>query len=136
ELGMISGLIRTVRWQRDIDNVNLLTLTVSDPRPSSEDLVQSVVTLYDHQFVNNNANKINVEYILQDGVFLSNRLIDSTEVNNYLNSKFSNPSAQMKSLGKSHRPLKLSISAPGLLNTLEFVNDPVWSEPLGDYDIE
>ncbi|KFY28180.1 hypothetical protein V491_00592, partial [Pseudogymnoascus sp. VKM F-3775] len=69
---MITGLTRTVRWERDIDEVNLVTLSVCEPRPGVNDLVSSIGRLYSQQFISTlTADKINGEYMLRSASFFS-----------------------------------------------------------------
>lgn len=137
ELNMIAGLIRAVRWERDLEGPNLVTLAISDPRPSQGIMVQAILDTFDHQYAKSNTDKDNGEYVFQDGVFFTNRLVDATEMNDYLTAKVSKPTAQMVPLGKAEaeRPLRLT-TAPGMLNKLQFETDPVWFEPLGELDVE
>lgn len=138
EYGMITGLLRTVRWERDVDGVNMVTLAIANALLSQGPTLQAIIDLFKHQFIDAKERNANAEYLLQDGIFFTNRLVDSTEVNDYLNSKFLTPAAQALPLGKvqAERPLKLTTSAPGMLNKLEFVTDSVWYEPLGEHEVE
>ncbi|WEW58678.1 hypothetical protein PRK78_004146 [Emydomyces testavorans] len=138
ELNMIAGVIRTVRWERDLEKPNLITLSISDPRPSQAAILQVILDIFEHQFVKANESKENAEYLLKNGVISTNRLVDATEMNDYLTAKVSKPIAQMLSLGKAEaeRPLRLTTGAPGMLNKLQFETDPVWYETLGDFDVE
>jgi SAM-dependent methyltransferase len=134
---MASGLVRTVRWERDIDEVNLITLSVSDPLPSAESLAKSLAKLYQQQFVEHlSPEKMNGEFLLKDEVFMSGRLVDALESNNYLLSKSTRPAPILQRLGDAGRPVKLATAAPGLLNKLEFVTDPIYYLPIGDTEVE
>ncbi|KAH6699034.1 iterative type I polyketide synthase [Leptodontidium sp. MPI-SDFR-AT-0119] len=137
EFGIITGLARTVRWERDIDEVNLVTLSISEPRPQTADLIQSIAKLYQQQFVDPlPLEKINGEYMLKDGFFHSARLIDAPAANGYLASKFSRPKPVMAPLGTAGRPVKLATASPGLLNMLEFVTDEIYDQPLAATQVE
>ena len=137
EFGMSIGLTRTVRWERDVDEANLLTLSISDPRPNHTDLVQSIAKLYQQQFIYQlPIEKINGEYMLNDGIFLTARLVDAPLANQYLSSKFSRPKPIMAPLGSAGRPVKLATASPGLLNMLEFVTDEIYDQPLAPTQVE
>ncbi|KAL3426455.1 beta-ketoacyl synthase domain-containing protein [Phlyctema vagabunda] len=137
ELNMISGLIRTVRWERDIDAANLITLSISSPAPPTSEIIQFISKLYVQQFVSHLLeNKINGEFMLQNGQFLSGRLVSSDDANTYLASKFSRPTPVIQRLGDAGRPVKLATSSPGLLNKLEFITDPIYNEPLTETQVE
>lgn len=138
EMSMISGLIRSVRWERDVESPNLITLAVSDSRPAQDRIIKAIIDIVDHQWVKAHEEKENAEYSLKDGVFYTNRLIDANGMNDWLVAKGSKPTAQMVTLGDAQekQPLKLTTSTPGMLNKLQFETDPIWSEPLGELDVE
>ncbi len=137
QLNMITGLTRSVRWERDVDEANLITLAIANPTPPTESLVENIATIYKQQFIDYcPLTKINSEYMLRDGKILTARLVDSNAANKYLDSKFSAPAPVMQPLGSAKRPLKLVTSSPGLLNKLEFVTDPIYDEPLGETEVE
>jgi SAM-dependent methyltransferase len=137
EFGMCTGLIRTVRWERDVDEANLLTLSISNPHPETEYLVQSIAKLYQKQFIEHlPLEKSNGEYMLRHGIFYSARLTEAPRANEYLASKFSRPKPVMAQLGTAGRPVKLATASPGLLNMLEFVTDEIYDLPLGSTQVE
>ena len=130
EFGMISGMMRSIRWERDIDEANLIPFSIAEPRPSVETIVSKAVRIFDYQFRQEKPRTMNGEYILQDDTLLTNRLIEAPVPNDFLNAKFIKPQPQMIPLKDAGRPLKLSTSSPGMLNKLEFVTDTVYYEPL------
>lgn len=138
EMAMISGLIRTVRWERDVETANLVTLAISEPRPARNNIIQAIIDIVDHQWAKANEYKENGEYRLENGIFYTNRLVDATEMNDWLTTKDSKPVAHMVPLGQaqSEQPLRLTTGSPGMLNKLQFETDPVWFEPLGELDVE
>ena len=73
---------------------------------------------------------------MRDGVIYTNRLRDSDLSNDYLNSKLIRPAPRLTPLGEAGRPVKLSTSAPGMLNKIEFVTDTVYNEPMEDHLVE
>lgn len=134
---MITGLTRSVRWERDIDDVNLVTLSVCEPRPAVNDLVSSIGRLYSQQFISTlPADKINGEYMLRSASFFSARLVDSDTGNDYLSSKTVRPTPVLQELSKAGRPLKLATASPGQLDKLEWVTDPIYAEPLSETQVE
>ncbi|EEP76468.1 hypothetical protein UREG_01317 [Uncinocarpus reesii 1704] len=138
EFNMIAGLIRSLRWERDLESPNLVTLSISNPQPARKVLLQAILDVFKHQFVTQREDKDNAEYLLKDGVILTNRLVDAPEMNDYLTAKVSKLAAQMIPLGEAEvgRPLRLTTAAPGMLNALQFETDPNWYEPLGEFDVE
>jgi acyl transferase domain-containing protein/NADPH:quinone reductase-like Zn-dependent oxidoreductase/SAM-dependent methyltransferase len=136
-LGMITGMMRSIRWERDIDEANLIPLSIREPRPSVSDTVHQIMRVFDNQFLKGaSGSKRNAEYVLRDGTIFTSRLVESNLSNDFLNSKFARPTPKMLPLGEAGRPVKLSTSAPGMLNKIEFVTDTVYDEPLGDNLVE
>jgi SAM-dependent methyltransferase len=136
-LGMITGITRVNRWERDIEDANLVTLHVSEDDKSSANLVDSVVRLFQQQFLEDlPISDINGEYMLKDGSMLTGRLVDAIGADDYLLSKFSRPKPVVKPMKDAGRPLKLSVAAPGLLDRLEWVTDEAYEQPLGETEVE
>ncbi|GAM42162.1 hypothetical protein TCE0_043f15878 [Talaromyces pinophilus] len=136
-LGMIVGLMRSIRWERDVDEANLIPLSIAEPRPAINDIIPQIMRVFEKQFLSGAAgSRQNAEYSLKDGVIYTNRLRDLDLSNDYLNSKFIRPLPKMTPLGEAGRPVKLSTSAPGMLNKIEFVTDTVYNEPLEDHLVE
>ncbi|EED14251.1 polyketide synthase, putative [Talaromyces stipitatus ATCC 10500] len=136
-LGMIVGMMRSIRWERDVDEANLILLSTTEPRPALNDFVAQIIRVFDKQFFSGaSESRPNAEYTLKDGIIYTNRLKDQDLSNEYLNSKFARSTPKMIPLGEAGRPVKLSTSAPGMLNKIEFVTDTVYNEPLADDLVE
>lgn len=137
ELGMVTGLTRTVRWERDIDEANLAICTIAEPTPPVEELVETIGTLYQQQFNGTlDVEKYNGEFLFEDGVFTTARLEEARAADAYLSAQFSRLKPVMTPLKDAGRPIKLATSAPGLLDKLEWVTDEVYNEPLSDTHVE
>ncbi|KAB5585705.1 hypothetical protein GE09DRAFT_983703 [Coniochaeta sp. 2T2.1] len=137
EQHMITGVMRTVRWERDLDAPNLVTLAVAEPRPSDDSLLESIISVFKHQFVNDlDAESKNAEYLLRDGAVLTNRLIDATKINSFIHSNFADPDPKLAPLASAGRPIMLDTSSPGSLSALHFATDPIWSLPMGENEVE
>jgi hypothetical protein len=137
KLGMATGLIRTVRWERDLDETNLITLTIPDPQPKVDDLVKSVVGLIKEQFSGAvPVAKFHGEFVLESGRLLTSRLHNAAAADDFLSTKFSKPKPVMMPLKDAGRPLKLSTAAPGRLDRLEWVSDLVYQRSLTTTEVE
>ncbi|EFR04190.1 hypothetical protein MGYG_07197 [Nannizzia gypsea CBS 118893] len=137
-LNMAAGIMRTVRWERDLENSNLASLEILSPQTPLGTIVQAITDIVDHQFAKSHESKSNAEYRLQEGVIHTNRLVSATEMNDYLTRKSSKPKAQMMSLGEAEAqgPVRLTTEAPGMLNKLQFESDMTYFEPLGEDQLE
>lgn len=137
-LNLVTGLTRTVRWERDVDEANLVLLSIEDSDLAQEPLLSAITRLFKQQFVDHlPVEKINGEYtLLPSGGFASHRLVDADSANDYLTTRMTNPQAEMKPLGEAGRPVKLATASPGQLNMLQFVTDEVYSTPLKPTQVE
>lgn len=135
---VIAGLMRSVRWERDLESPNLLTLAIGNPRPSQDAVLRTILDIFEHQYAKSTEAKSNAEYILRNGIIFTNRVVDATDMNDYLTAKVSDPRPQMRRLGEAEaeRGLRLTTGAPGMLNQLRFETDPVWPRPLGEAEVE
>ena len=137
QLSMITGLVRTVRWERDIDEANLVTLTVAEPTPSDSLLVESIAALYTQQFYEPlSTDRYQGEFLLRNGSFSTSRLVEAKAADMYLSSHFSPAKPILTAFKEAGRPVKLSTSAPGLLDKLEWVTDEIYDEPLAPTHVE
>lgn len=133
----IIGLMRTNRWERDLDDSNLVTLAISEPRPETSSLSASIRRLCEMQFSRTLAPaKTNGEYILQDGRFLTSRLREAPRADEYLKTTLHRSEAVPTLAEDAGRPIKLTTTVPGLLEKLEWVTDDTYYEPLSDTEVE
>lgn len=135
-MNAITGLLRTMRLEREADNVNFINLAIADEICSERMLMDSISALFSRQFNSSVDCNTNSEYLLRDGIFHTNRLVDASGPDNFLAARISNPDPVPTPFGKFHRPIKLSISAPGMLQSLEWITDDGNSEPLPDTMVE
>ncbi|RFU27072.1 hypothetical protein B7463_g9261, partial [Scytalidium lignicola] len=135
QLAMINGIIRTLRWERDLDESNLVTLAFEDGT-ARKIITDKIAQIFKYQFLQQQDQR-HAEYVYKNGLVHINRLYYSQRVNTFLNQKIAKPSAQQKPFGEDpSRALSLSIRNPGLLDSLEFVDDAKYPTPLGDREIE
>lgn len=131
ENGMALGLLRTLRWERDLDDTNLVTLSVASPRPDTAHLIQCVGKLSALQFSTQLTKDVmQGEYILKAGTFFTSRLKYSFGGNNFLASQFSTPKPVPTAWKDAGRPIRLSTALPGQLDRLQWVTDDVYNTPL------
>ncbi|KAF2207327.1 hypothetical protein CERZMDRAFT_107796 [Cercospora zeae-maydis SCOH1-5] len=140
EYNMATGLIRTSRWERDLDDVNLVTLSVLEgARGNVESLVESISRLCAIQFTKAlPQEEANGEFTLDSasGRIRTARLRKHTDANDYLVSSLSAPKRVMMPWKDAGRPVKLSTASPGILSTLEWVTDPLYEQPLNPTHVE
>ena len=133
--GMATGLIRTVRWERDYDEPNLVLLDVDKPIPEPAVLANKIITLLRRHFEGTPVLARNGEYILRDCAFCTARVVESDAPASYMQRNEDTVTTQIFGADKS-RSLKLTSLSPGLLDRLVFKNDPIWELPLDENEVE
>lgn len=137
EFGMVVGLLRTVRWERDIDDANLVTLSLCGSQLSESKIATAIATLFRQQFDGRLApENINGEFLFRDGTFWTSRLVEAKGANEALVNAFSQPKPTLQPWSEAKRPVKLVTAAPGMLDKLEWVTDETFDQPLGEYEVE
>ncbi|KAL4788819.1 hypothetical protein BDV19DRAFT_395631 [Aspergillus venezuelensis] len=132
-----SGLIRTIRWERDSDTLNLITLAVNDGS-TSLDVSNAVSRILNHQFINagDRSEHWNAEYQLQSSTITTNRSAESKDAVEAINAQFTDPPAVLKKWSELERGVKIQIGEPGALDSLQWVTDNDADSPLGDNEVE
>lgn len=136
KLSMSTGIIRTVRWERDLDNINFSILRFRNPVPPSESLSDKIVDFCSHAFDNRLGLEKNGEFIVRDDSLWTNRLLHSSGINDFINSKFTQ-ATHLQLLGRGlERPLKSMIRQPRSLASLEFIEDKSQLSPLKPTEVK
>jgi acyl transferase domain-containing protein/SAM-dependent methyltransferase len=135
--GAATGLLRTTRWERDLEDSNLVTLSIAEPRPSTSDLASHIARLCEIQFVAQlPPEKAQGEFLLANGRFMTSRLRTASAANEFLRTTLHRPEAAPTLASEAGRPIKLITTVPGLLEKLEWVTDDEYEKPLGATEVE
>ncbi|KAF2490207.1 hypothetical protein BU16DRAFT_470125 [Lophium mytilinum] len=137
DAAIATGFIRTARWERDLDTCDLVTLGLEDSELHSDaQTAKHISKIFDHHFITTTTNK-NEEYSTSEGLLSVPRLIQAEYINSFLASKVTKAEPEVQAFGADPtRALRLSTDAPGLLNRLMFIDDPVYPKPLQAEDVE
>ncbi|KAJ6105499.1 Acyl transferase/acyl hydrolase/lysophospholipase [Penicillium capsulatum] len=130
---MSLGLLRTVRWERDADASNIVTLeTPNLQNVDEETLAATIHKIVWYQFVDNVDVDRHAEYSLKENVVHIGRLCEWDEPNNYLSLQSSNFQCEPQRLGDLSHPIELisSLGDPRWATDLQHTN------PLGENEIE
>jgi NADPH:quinone reductase-like Zn-dependent oxidoreductase/SAM-dependent methyltransferase/NAD(P)-dependent dehydrogenase (short-subunit alcohol dehydrogenase family) len=135
---LVVGLLRTLRWEREQDQLNLTTLAVEDPDANSEVIVDAIIRVFQKQFVQAVIpDQRNAEYRLRDTVIHTNRIQENSIATSAIASHLMEPEPCMEAWDKLNRPVKLSITRPGSLDAFCWVTDTDLAEvPLGEHEVE
>jgi NADPH:quinone reductase-like Zn-dependent oxidoreductase len=130
ESAMATGLIRTVRWERDLDAPSLVLLNVEEPHPEPEELAEKMLDC-----ILTPGRERNEDFLLRGGELWAPRVRESAKTTRYFNKKAGQSTPVSQRLGQNPRA-KLTTKSPGLLNKLVFEVDHIWHEPFADTDVE
>lgn len=135
-MALIPGLLRTVRWERDLDGSDLLILHLPSGEVSL--VVSSVVKVFKHHFGGAFLSPDrHADYLVNavggpDGGFIQTaRIVAAPPVNDFIAKRTTVLQPQLQALGADpDRSLKLHTSGPGRLDKLHFIDWPGAEKPL------
>ncbi|OJD18079.1 hypothetical protein AJ78_01851 [Emergomyces pasteurianus Ep9510] len=134
---MSTGMVRTLRWERDAESPNFVTLAIGDSSSSpAEPVVDFVLRIFRYQFNSGQTKHHNAEYLLRNGLIYINHILNHPRATGFLRSKFSALGPEMVPWKNVGRPVTLQNSTRGVLNKLQWVTDKAYTLPLGDSEIE
>lgn len=136
-MALVPGLLRTVRWERDLDGSDLLLLHLPSAAEASI-VVSNVVKVFKHHFGGSSLSPDrHADYLVNavdspDGGFVQTaRIVAAPPVNDFIAKRTTVLQPQLQALGADpDRSLKLVTSGPGRLDKLHFVDWPGAQEPL------
>ncbi|QKX53295.1 uncharacterized protein TRUGW13939_00373 [Talaromyces rugulosus] len=131
--GLVSGLGRVIQSEY----LDLRFVEVALEASTSKDKVIShILTVLQRTLLAEDLD-LETEYREQDGKLCVGRVIETTTVNSMIRSSTGPSRSSVQQFGAdSQRALNLSIASPGLLDTLQFEDDPDYALPLGPTDVE
>ncbi|KAF3392430.1 Compactin diketide synthase mokB [Penicillium rolfsii] len=130
------GLLRTVRWERDADGSNIVTLILDDSSMASgSDLATWIEKIVDHQFSATVTADRHAEYRLRDGIFEVGRLHEWQEPDDFFAARASSARPELKRLGEIDRPTEFDLSSLGTPNRV-WLTDTSCQDPIRSMDIE
>ena len=129
ELEMVSGLSRCVRAENAA--FKFVTLAVENVSTTVDNM--ATVLKASHYC---SANSVE-EYREMEGLLCINRAVEANYINDHIHSQLAPPKAKPSKLGQEpQRALSLNVARPGLLDTLEFVEDANPHNALAPDDVE
>lgn len=133
---MSMGLLRTMRWERDLDRSNIVTLAVENPgNVSASDLAICIRKIIQRQFLEQTENDRHAEYLLRNNVIHIGRLCEWEQADNFLAVQSSNLTPEMQRLGDLKRPIELVPSSVRSEN-LHWTSSSKFQASLGDTEVE
>ena len=128
---LVTGFARTIRAENPALKFITLAFEATESVALACDTTMKVLeAVFAHD------DKDNAFYSSNGNIYIS-RIVEANYMNTAISTKTKSPRPQPTSFGKDpERRLKMQLGSPGLLDTLQFDDDPVYDEPLLDGQIE
>ncbi|KAK1975933.1 beta-ketoacyl synthase domain-containing protein [Colletotrichum cereale] len=143
-MALIPGLLRTVRWERDLDGSDLLLLHL--PSAEASLVASNVVKIFKHHFGGPFlSSDRHADYLvspvgcdLDHGGFIQTaRIVAAPPVNDFIAQRTTVLQPELQAFGADPgRSLKLHTSGPGNLDKLHFIDWPGAQQPLGGHEVQ
>ena len=132
EMGLVTGLGRSVCSEKG--SLNFMTLALESVS-STTTIVEHIVKIFRTR-VENRCETEESEYMESDGLLCVNRVVEANTLNDKVYSAVARQEPELRKFNeKPDRALELTISSPGLLNTLFFIDDTD-QHPLASTEVE
>lgn len=129
---MIDGLARVLRTERN--RLAFVTLALESTESIEEKQMEQITEIFKRTISGTN-DDYESEYIEKHGMMHINRMVEANQVNRAIRIKTRPQQSKMQEFGAGP-PLKLSIASPGLLDSLQFLEDTEYSLPLAPHEVE
>lgn len=134
QLGMVTGLGRAIRSENMDSQFIQLAL---EPSGSGYHVVEQVLKVHRALSLTPPGTMLDHEFQEKNGRLCIGRLAEAGPLNQNLHQDTNVLTAMPTQFGiDPQRKLELAIETPGLLNTLQFRDDPLHDKPLGPTDVE
>ncbi|KAA8905059.1 fatty acid synthase S-acetyltransferase [Sphaerosporella brunnea] len=127
---LVTGLARCIQSENSSFSFIHLTLDGTKPSRNVVDTVDTILKVFKHTALPG-PDRHETIYAEKDGVLYIARAIEANYLNHFISEKTTLGEARLQRFGQEPiRPLKLSIASPGLLDSLQFVDDPEYERPI------
>lgn len=131
---LVTGLQRCLRSENP--SFNFVTLAI-DKTESPTHVTEMITKAFEQTFLPSTNKIVERSFGEKDSVLHISRMIEANYLNSSVAAKASIGKAQPYQIPhKDIRPLGLQIASPGLLDTLQFQDDPVYDVELGAEEVE
>lgn len=129
---IIDGLARVLRTERN--KLVFVTLALEITESIEEKQIEQITEIF-RKTISRTDDEYESEYIEKFGMMHINRLVEANQVNREIHIKTRLQQSKMQEFGTGP-PLKLSVASPGLLDSLQFVEDTECILPLAPHEVE
>jgi NADPH:quinone reductase-like Zn-dependent oxidoreductase len=135
DANLIVGLARTIRSEHE--GITFVTLDLDiTTSPVAEGTLDAIVKLSSLIFSPQAGVTPDYEFSLQNDVLFNCRITAQKEMNDMLADQNKLATPVLLPFAQPNRPLKLEVGVPGILDTLQFVDDFDAVKPLAEDDVE
>lgn len=128
----INGLARTVKQENG--KMKFVTIAFDPETLTASHFVETILRVFDST-IRTSVDDCEPEYVERNGRLCIGRFIEADHLNREIAGKVTNQETQTLPFGDCP-PLTLTIASPGLMDTLEFVEDTGSNRPLSPDEIE
>lgn len=133
--GLVRGLARTLRAEFQIDK--FVTLAIEDWSMPGRNLIDVIRRVIEQSFYKEcTTAEYDREFAVKNGILHIPRLVHDNAMNQSLTRETHEGSRYLQPFYQEGRPLRLTISNPGFLDTLSFVSDERLALPPSENEIE
>lgn len=131
QLSLVTGLARTVRLEKG--DTPIITIDLDDlstaPSTDAADKIFAVFVKSHREFAMS-STAAETEYAVRNGQVMVPRIVEDQSLNAFMSTKAGSPIIQKQVWGQQERPLKIRIRTPGLLDTIEYIDNGCGSDSL------
>lgn len=132
DFSMVNGLARVLRSENA--QLKFVTMAFEDADTFKASHTELVAKVF-RSTISESLDDCEPEYVEHNGLLHINRLVEANDMNKDIHLKMSPKKHEMQEFGHGP-PLKLTIATPGLLDSLQFVEDTDPTKPLAANEIE
>ncbi|TVY93276.1 Highly reducing polyketide synthase [Lachnellula willkommii] len=136
EKGMIAGLARVSRAENPF--LHIVTMDVQESVFENPDrFIRTIREVVNNDFLHiSNSSTKELEYVYRNQKVLIPRLVPSAKLNDRVQQASGRVTLKNQLFHQPNRPLKLHVQKPGFLDSLSFIEDNLFEEPLPASHIE
>ena len=129
---LVDGLSRVARTE--FNKLIFVTLALENVTTGSDSSARKILQIFE-DILAQSGEDFESEYREKDGMLEIGRVLEASNLNQEINVKNSSHQHNTEEFGRGP-PLALQIASPGLLNSLQFVEDFTSAKPLASGDVE
>lgn len=135
DYGMVDGLGRCLRTENSALPFVSMALESLGDKTNIERHAESIAKVFSNIATEDVSDDYEPEYMERNGMLHINRLIEAPSLSEFIASKTVSHQVKVREFGAGP-PLKLSVASPGLLDSLQFLEDTEHFTPLAPNDLE